>query len=166
MTEILYQGQYCDIIIPDNAHITVFDGGHLVIKPHEHVNDTAKITDINTIVEIHYLKAQARLILTKVHADLYPDQPVLDFFNEQENGNWSAHKPLDDRHAHIHVYGRSETAKDQTYGSSLNFSALEEDRRKGFDYSLDERAAFKKALQDLLPQVIMPQPQNTQSRQP
>ncbi|MFD4141649.1 MULTISPECIES: hypothetical protein [unclassified Streptomyces] len=42
-----------------------------------------------------------------------------DWFNYQENGNWSVESA--NRHMHLHVYGRSQGAEVQTYGEALRF---------------------------------------------
>lgn len=136
MSEILIKGHHWDIIIPGRVHIPAEDGGHLVIKPHTKVPESIFLP-FNEASELIVLQNIARETLyaafnTKANG-------YIGMFNYQENGNWSAHKNHEDRHAHVHVYGRATEAKTQSYGKALNFSRFEQDDKdnkfEGYPYS-------------------------------
>ena len=99
------------VLLPARPHISPRDGGHLVAVPKLHVRSRRDLSDgARRSVEL----------LTMVAADALEAVFGTSWFNYQENGNWSLHRP-DGQHMHVHVYGRTTDAVDQPYGEALRF---------------------------------------------
>lgn len=102
----------------ERPHVSVHDGGHLLVVPKRHVADRR---------ELHPQEAADVFLASLVAADALTAAIGTDWFNFQENGNWAVgdgRKP----HMHLHVYGRSVHAVMQPFGEALRFPArLERD---------------------------------------
>ncbi|WP_406278179.1 hypothetical protein OHT93_36590 [Streptomyces sp. NBC_00191] len=98
------------ILLPLRAHIAAKDGGHLVVVPRRHEPSRMRLTPVE-MLSMEFGSLIASVALTQVLGT--------DWFNYQENGNWSVESA--DRHMHLHVYGRSKEAEVQTYGEALRF---------------------------------------------
>ncbi|MGF1611197.1 MAG: hypothetical protein ACFCUQ_17475 [Kiloniellales bacterium] len=112
---VLYRSLLAFIAIPSKQHVSPADGGHLIVCPIRHVRDRSGL-NASELMEVSWLTIFASRLLR--------DILEVNWFNYQENGNWLLRHP-EIQHMHIHVYGRSETAKFQKYGESLHFPPSE-----------------------------------------
>ena len=113
---LLCETEDARVLLPPRPHISPRDGGHLVAIPRLHVRSRRDLSaDALRSVEL----------LTMVAADALEAVFGTTWFNFQENGNWSLHRP-ERQHMHVHVYGRKVDAVDQPYGEALRFPLLAE----------------------------------------
>lgn len=114
--EVLYVGTTCSIVVPSKQHISPHDGGHLIALPNRHVEERSRLRPVE-MLEIDYLSIVASFSLQRLLNT--------DWFNFQENGNWSLDEP-EEQHMHMHVYGRKVGSIQQIYGEALSLP-LQED---------------------------------------
>jgi len=109
--DILKIGTWARILIPERLHVLPEDGGHLIVSPIRHVRNRIMLSE-NEAKEIwHFSNISAKLLNMLLNVDWY---------NFQENGNWTVDKPKKS-HMHLHIYGRSVDSKNQPYGEALRF---------------------------------------------
>lgn len=99
------------VVVPDRPHISVADGGHLLVVPKRHVRDRRDLTDQEALDIFKGSRIAAEALAAAFGTD---------WFNFQENGNWSLDGESDP-HMHLHVYGRARTAVHQPFGEALRF---------------------------------------------
>src|SRR3954470_19038150 len=87
------------------------DGGHIIISPKVKVR-TRQDLEPALAIELMRLTIVTGEAMTKV---LTRNGVPIGRINYQDNGNWSVHKP-EGPHLHIHLYGRSITARTNPYG--------------------------------------------------
>ncbi|MFJ6841961.1 HIT family protein [Streptomyces griseoluteus] len=103
------------VLVPQRPHISPRDGGHLLVVPRRHVRDRSRLTPAE-VLGLEYASLVAALGLTQTLGT--------EWFNYQENGNWSVENA--DAHMHLHVYGRARRAVTQPYGEALRFPTRSE----------------------------------------
>jgi len=106
---ILKTGTWARILIPEWLHVPPEDGGHIIVSPIRHVRNRIMLSEseANEIWRFSIISAKLLSLLLSV-----------DWYNFQENGNWTADNPQK-CHMHLHVYGRSADSKNQTFGEAL-----------------------------------------------
>ena len=97
------------LLLPNAPHISVHDGGHLLVTTRRHVASRVDYSD-QEAREVHQL--------TVLGARALLDLAWADWINFQENGNWSVDTPAGP-HSHTHVYGRSRASTNQRFGEPL-----------------------------------------------
>ena len=97
------------LLLPNAPHISVRDGGHLLVTTVRHVESRVDYSD-EEAREVHQLTVLAARALR--------DLTWADWINFQENGNWSVDAPAGP-HSHTHVYGRSRQSTNQPFGEPL-----------------------------------------------
>jgi len=107
---VLKTGAFSRIVIPIRLHVLPKDGGHLIVTPIRHVQNRILLTESEAIEiwKLSIISAKALSMLLKV-----------DWFNFQENGNWTVDDPS--CHLHLHVYGRDRKSLNQPFGEALRF---------------------------------------------
>lgn len=125
------------VLVPQRPHISPGDGGHLLVVPRRHVRDRSRLTPAE-VLALEYASLVAAQGLTQTLGT--------DWFNYQENGNWSVENT--GAHMHLHVYGRARQAVAQPYGEALRFPNRSElPRWETPKLSNDQVAALRQALE-------------------
>jgi diadenosine tetraphosphate (Ap4A) HIT family hydrolase len=83
----------------------------LVVIPDRPVDERSKLSPFEAL-ELTFLSIVAGKLLKRQHGAAW--------INYQENGNWQLDTGKE-RILHLHVYGRSKSAKSQQYGEALSF---------------------------------------------
>lgn len=104
------------LILPNRAHVSPADGGHLVVIPWRHVPTRGALSP-QEMLAIDYGTVIGAVALSRVCE--------ASWHNFQDNGNWVADSP-GKRHMHMHVYGRARSAVDQPFGEALRFPKKED----------------------------------------
>jgi len=99
------------VALPERPHISIADGGHLVVVPTRHVKDRRDLIE-REFLQMFYGSKLAAGALSVAFG--------VDWFNFQENGNWSLGTD-GQPHLHLHVYGRARAALEQPFGEALRF---------------------------------------------
>jgi diadenosine tetraphosphate (Ap4A) HIT family hydrolase len=105
----------------EKPHVDRNDGGHIKIYPKVRIADRQQLTPKQAI-ELMRLTIVVGQAMTKVMNEHGVD---IGRINYQDNGNWSVFKP-EGSYLHIHLYGRSKSAKIQKYGQACYFPHIEE----------------------------------------
>ncbi|MEO9805197.1 MAG: hypothetical protein ABJF04_18210 [Reichenbachiella sp.] len=92
------------------------DGGHIAINPKVRLNDRTLLTPALAIEQM-YLTMLIGEAMTTGLANRGIDIGRL---NYQDNGNWGVFKP-EGPFLHVHIYGRTKSAKIQKYGEACSF---------------------------------------------
>jgi diadenosine tetraphosphate (Ap4A) HIT family hydrolase len=106
---VIYKDASALIIAPENPHISKADGGHLIVYPKKHVVSRLSAGP-KVMLELSYLSIVA--------AGAMKGLLGVEWFNFQENANWSLVEPQGP-HMHVHIYGRSKASPHQVYGEAL-----------------------------------------------
>jgi diadenosine tetraphosphate (Ap4A) HIT family hydrolase len=109
--QILKANSSARILIPIRLHIAPEDGGHLIVAPLRHVRNRLEINEVEA-KEIWKLSIHAAKLLELLLN--------IDWYNFQENGNWTVDDPQA-CHMHLHVYGRSRISEKQPFKEALRF---------------------------------------------
>ena len=96
--------------------VTREDGGHISIYPKIRIDNRTLLTPKKAI-ELMYL---TMLIGEAMTIGLNNRGIEIGRINYQDNGNWGVFKP-EGPYLHVHLYGRSKTAKIQKYGQACSF---------------------------------------------
>lgn len=106
---ILKTGKCSRILIPERLHVPPEDGGHLIVSPIRHVRNRIMLSEreADEIWRFSIISANLLNLLLRV-----------DWYNFQENGNWTVDNPQK-CHMHLHVYGRSADSLNQPFGEAL-----------------------------------------------
>lgn len=115
---IVYESDSFTLKTAEKPHIDLHDGGHMVLIPKR--SGLYDITQLSNqeLRELAWFQKHWVIAMIKTFTQAWIE---MDMVNIQINGNWSAHKPLENRLFHVHFYGRAKWAKVQKYGESLNF---------------------------------------------
>jgi len=106
---VLVRGARAMLLVPNAPHVSIRDGGHLLVTTMRHVQSRVDFSD-EEAREVHQLTVQAaRALLNLAWAN---------WINFQENGNWSVDTPAGP-HSHTHVYGRWRGSTNQPFGEPL-----------------------------------------------
>jgi len=97
------------LALPTAPHLSVPDGGHLLVATRRHVASRVDYTN-EEVTEIHRLVCIAAKALLGIG--------WAQWINFQENGNWSVDAPCGS-HSHTHVYGRSRNSSNHPFGEPL-----------------------------------------------
>jgi diadenosine tetraphosphate (Ap4A) HIT family hydrolase len=126
---VIYKDDRAVILAPVYPHLSKADGGHLIAYPQEHV--TSRLTaGPRVILEVSYMSIVA--------ADAMKKLLGVEWFNFQENSNWSLADPCGP-HMHVHIYGRSKNSPHQEYGEALVLPRRADVARLGHEpFSEDE----------------------------
>lgn len=108
---VLSERQHCLLIVPERLHIPPSDGGHLIVVPRRHLATRAELSE-DEVLDMWRLSLVGARALSAVLS--------VDWFNYQENGNWTVENP-EQRHLHLHVYGRHRDSVSQPFGEALRF---------------------------------------------
>ena len=113
---LIYETEDFLVEAPKKPHVTRADGGHIKIKPKVRYVDRQALSP-KQAVELMRLTMVVGEAMTTVL-----NRKGLDIgrLNYQDNGNWSVFKP-EGPYLHVHLYGRSKSAKIQKYGDALHF---------------------------------------------
>lgn len=107
-----------EIRLPKRPHIDRNDGGHLVVYPKRNVSFRSELSVRETQSLAVLLQAlEEAYILGMRNRGL-----EIIWLNIQDNGNW-AFLNNEERHFHIHLYGRCRTETNQTPGQALYLPA-------------------------------------------
>lgn len=136
-TQSLLRTATAVLVLPNAPHLSVSDGGHLLVATVRHVASRADYS-LAEVREVHQLTvAAARALLVLGWAD---------WINFQENGNWSVDTPAGP-HSHTHVYGRSKSSTTQSFGEPLRLpTRMELASRPAAGLSIRELADLEAAL--------------------
>ena len=107
--QILKTGSWTRILIPDRLHISPEDGGHLVVAPIRHVRNRILLSESEATEIWRFSIISANLLKLLLN---------IDWYNFQENGNWTVDDPIR-CHMHLHIYGRDRSSKSQPFGEAL-----------------------------------------------
>jgi diadenosine tetraphosphate (Ap4A) HIT family hydrolase len=113
---LIYETEKFLVESVDRPHIDRDDGGHIVIKPKVRLSVRQELSSSEAI-ELMRLTIVVGEAMTKVMNEHGVD---IGRINYQDNGNWSVFK-LEGPYLHIHLYGRSKSAKIQKYGQAGHF---------------------------------------------
>ncbi len=108
---VICSGTTSQVMIPYRPHISPRDGGHLIVVPKRHLKNRIPLKAVE-VLEMDYLSIVASRLLQKSCNS--------EWFNFQENGNWTLDNPKL-QHLHLHIYGRKTDAAEQPYGEALRF---------------------------------------------
>ncbi len=130
---VIYETDNFTVCIPGSPHIPRGDGGHLWVRAKNKAYSNRCDLPPDEAVELMRLTMLTGEAMT---AGLKNRGIELVRINYQENGNW-AHKSNRLPVLHIHLYGRTEHPKTQTWPEALVFPAKETGFYDGFE-RLDE----------------------------
>ena len=106
---VVYKDDSAVIVAPEYPHISKADGGHLIAYPKKHVTSRLSAGP-KLMLEVSYMSVVAAGAMKRLLG--------VEWFNFQENGNWSLVDPCGP-HMHVHIYGRSKASPHQVYGEPL-----------------------------------------------
>lgn len=107
--QILKTGPWARILIPERLHLPPEDGGHLIVAPIRHVRNRILLSESEATEIWRFSIISAKLLKLLLG---------IDWYNFQENGNWTVDDPIK-CHMHLHVYGRAINSKNQPFGEAL-----------------------------------------------
>ena len=111
----VYETHHFDIVVPKRPHVTRDDGGHLIINPKIAVEDRTRLSREQAIELVKLTMVAGEAMKTVLTRKGIPIGRI----NYQDNGNW--------RHElHVHLYGRSATARIQPWGTFLQIPPTRE----------------------------------------
>jgi len=113
--DTIYETHDYSIITLQTPHVDREDGGHVVIVLK--TSDCTKLSDLNLDLA-RKLSVLSVIAGKSMERSLSENGVDIDLINYQVNGNWSVNEPKRDP-LHMHLYGRSKSAKRQTYGEAL-----------------------------------------------
>lgn len=108
---VLHRGESCGLYLPVKPHISPGDGGHLMVIPDRLVDERSNLSPFEAL-ELTFLSIVGSKLLRCQHGAAW--------INYQENGNWQLDTGKEKK-LHLHIYGRSKSAKSQPYGEALSF---------------------------------------------
>ena len=108
---VLVRLDHATVLLPERAHISPEDGGHLLVVANRHVVSRRDLGPVD-LLSMDALSVLASRALESVFDS--------DWTNYQENGNWSVDEP-ERAHVHLHVYGRRRSSLMQPIGEALSF---------------------------------------------
>ncbi|TLN27276.1 HIT domain-containing protein [bacterium] len=108
---LLVEGRERLLLAPERLHVAAFDGGHVLVVPRRHLATRAELLPDEVLEMWRLSLVGARALSTLLSAE---------WFNYQENGNWTVDEPRH-RHLHLHVYGRRRDSTLQPFGEALRF---------------------------------------------
>jgi len=135
--------------VPSLPHVSRADGGHVVIWPKTPVPDRTRLSPAQATELMRLTMVVGVAMTTALQARGVPIGRI----NYQDNGNWGVGNPGGPT-LHLHLYGRSKTAKVQTYGEALRLPHP----ATGFyrdckPLNTGDIAAIRKKIADLLRQL-------------
>lgn len=113
---VIFSTQHFQVESWDEPHIDRNDGGHLVILPKARVEDRTCLS-LEEATELMKLTIVVGAAMTTA---LKAGGIDIGRINYQDNGNWGVFSK-DGPYLHIHLYGRAQSAKIQTFGEALHF---------------------------------------------
>ncbi|MCA1790514.1 MAG: hypothetical protein LC667_11855 [Thioalkalivibrio sp.] len=116
MAQTIFAGAHCNLLAPSRPHLSLEDGGHLVVVPHRHVANRLALMEAEAL-EMWRVSCIGALALAEIVG--------VDWYNFQENGNWTVNEEAV-RHLHLHIYGRSRDSARQPFGEALRFPERKE----------------------------------------
>ncbi|MCH7568848.1 MAG: hypothetical protein IIA87_05500 [Nanoarchaeota archaeon] len=118
---MIYESKNFLVEAAEKPHVDRNDGGHIIISPKSRLIDRQQLFPKHAI-ELMRLTIVVGQAMTKVMNEHGID---IGRINYQDNGNWGVFKP-EGPFLHIHIYGRSKSAKTQKYGQACFFPHKEE----------------------------------------
>lgn len=113
---VVWEDDDFQIRLPKRPHVDRDDGGHLVVYPKRDVSYRSELS----VREAQKLAVLLQALEAAYIVALRKRGLKIIWLNFQDNGNWSFLRKQQ-RHFHIHVYGRSEIETRQTPGQALFF---------------------------------------------
>ena len=113
----VYETRTFRLVVPERPHIPRADGGHLIIKSREQVFSSRADLSPAQAVEFIRLSMMAGEAMAAV---LNRRGVAVGRINYQENGNWAL-RDGKTPFFHLHLYGRTMSARTQTWGEALVF---------------------------------------------
>jgi len=111
---IILETQNFIVKVPEQPHVTRNDGGHIVIFSKKKIKDRTELQP----KEAAELMRLTIIVGKAMQKGLKKENVNIERINYQENGNWQ--NSNNKQHSmHIHLYGRTKTAKIQKFGQAL-----------------------------------------------
>lgn len=144
-TKIIYETDSFKVGVPEHPHVSREEGGHIWIMGKRHISDRYDLSpkEATEVMRLTMLIGQAMIEGIKNRGI------TIGRINFQDNGNWAYLKGLEPTF-HIHLYGRVENAKIQTWGEALNFPNPDTDFYNDLiPFNDDDIEEIKKAIRRL-----------------
>ncbi len=97
-------------------HVSKQDGGHITIRPINHINSIGELTDNQKLKLIRLIDLCEKALIST----LRKDNIEVPFCNNQDNGNWCVEEGKT-KSFHMHIYGRALNSPKQVFGQALYF---------------------------------------------
>lgn len=107
---VLITSRYGKLCAPSKPHIAANEGGHLFAILDRQARSRLDLSP-GELLDLDFLSIVGAKCLSSCYSS--------DWFNFQENGNWSLNQP--EHIVHLHVYGRRRDSQDQPFGEALLF---------------------------------------------
>ncbi len=126
---ILVQTRSFTLRSPAHPHVPACDGGHLFLEVNDPAIEDRTQLSAEAAIECMWFTMVAGQAFAEIMSESGQE---LYRINYQDNGNWSFLRGERPR-MHIHLYGRIESERSQTYGQALFFPAPEDERYRTFE---------------------------------
>ncbi len=126
---LIYETRNFIVVAPDKPHIDRKDGGHIILVNKN--QDCKDRTQLPTDAGIEMMLL-SMVVGEAMQSALSKSGVDIACINYQENGNWAYLRNITPQ-IHLHLYGRAESAENQSFGQALYFPEPKSNFYDGFE---------------------------------